>query len=447
MSRILAILIAAALLVWPAFMNGYPIVFVDTGTYLAQTVEGEAHWARTTAYGPFMYVFHWRLTLWLSLAAQGLLSSILLWLVQRVATGVATPFRHIAIATGLALLTTAPWFTATMMPDALTPACVLCAYLLGFGEARLSRAEMIFVGLFGAVAITVHLSHLAVAAGLVVLTLLLRRRLAPTLRAAIPLAMAIVFLIATNLIAFGRPSISPHGSVFLLARLQADGPATATLRRHCPRPGWYLCGYTEMFPMDAEAFLWQADSPLNRDRDGNDRGDDQVSAGERLSDEARDIVAVTLLEQPWGVARQVLRNTLRQLVTARLGDMLSDRLIDQSVGWGVRHQFPAAEIARFEASRQTRGELERLAAPFDAVQWPVFVVSFVLVLAFLTRRAAWRDAYRANFALVVLAALAGNAVATGGLSGVHDRYAARIAWLLPLSVAIAALRSARRPDL
>ncbi|HYF09972.1 MAG TPA: hypothetical protein VD970_20330, partial [Acetobacteraceae bacterium] len=213
--RAIALAAGAILLVWPAFMNGYPLVFVDTAVYLVQIPEGEPPWDKTAVYGPFLHLFHWTLTLWLPLAAQGLLTSSLLWLTQRVAVGFTTPMRHVAICAGLALLTAAPWFTSLLMPDALTPWVVLCLYLLGFGEARLARREMILAGLLGTVAVASHLSHLPTALGLVLLTLLLRRRLAPTLRAAAPVVAAIVVLLTANLAYYGRPVISAHGSVFL----------------------------------------------------------------------------------------------------------------------------------------------------------------------------------------------------------------------------------------
>jgi hypothetical protein len=35
----LVLVLAAILLLWPAFWNGYPLVFADTGTYLSQAIE------------------------------------------------------------------------------------------------------------------------------------------------------------------------------------------------------------------------------------------------------------------------------------------------------------------------------------------------------------------------------------------------------------------------
>ena len=67
-----AVAAGAALLAWPAFANGYPLMFSDTGAFLHQTLGPLMIWDKPWVYGPFLHLFHWRLTLWLPLAAQAL---------------------------------------------------------------------------------------------------------------------------------------------------------------------------------------------------------------------------------------------------------------------------------------------------------------------------------------------------------------------------------------
>jgi hypothetical protein len=43
---VVPILLSAALLLWPALWNGYPLVFSDTGTYLSQAIEHYLGWDR-----------------------------------------------------------------------------------------------------------------------------------------------------------------------------------------------------------------------------------------------------------------------------------------------------------------------------------------------------------------------------------------------------------------
>ena len=44
------ILLGAALLLWPALWNGYPLVFSDTGTYLSQAINHYVGWDRPIFY-------------------------------------------------------------------------------------------------------------------------------------------------------------------------------------------------------------------------------------------------------------------------------------------------------------------------------------------------------------------------------------------------------------
>jgi hypothetical protein len=431
-----AILAGAALLAWPAALNLYPLVFIDTVSYLLHAASGEPPWDKTQAYGLFLrgVTFGW--SLWPAVLAQALVASHLVWLMQRGVRGAASPAPHLLLCAGLAALTSAPWFLATVMPDALTALVPACIWLLGF--TRLTRAEAVWVALLGALAVAAHLSHLPTAAALVLLTALLTRRASPVLLAAAPLGLALAFLLASNLVGFGRATLSPHGSVFLLARLQDDGPAAATLRRRCPEAGWHLCAFTNRLPMDSDTFLWDGDSPLNREADGTPR----PMGGMRGAAEAREIVAATLHDDPVGVASAALRNALRQILLTRVGDTLPDTYLALSARRGIAEHLPPRELAAFDAGAQMRGELPARAGPFLAPHIPVLLLSAVAAVVLLWRAARARDLRRAALLLFALVALAANAAATGALSKPHHRYQARIAWLLPLAVGLVLLRPA-----
>ena len=115
MKAVAAVLAGAALLSWPALLNGFPLVYIDTVSYLGQTVMGEWPWDKTPAYGAFLHLFHWRLALWPAVAAQALIGSHLVWLAQRMVRGEATPLAHLLVCAVLATLSSAPWFLAAPM--------------------------------------------------------------------------------------------------------------------------------------------------------------------------------------------------------------------------------------------------------------------------------------------------------------------------------------------
>jgi len=435
--RALAILLGGLLLIWPVFLNGYPLLFSDTGAFLHQTAPPPAGplviWDKPHVYGPLLHLVHWRVTLWAPVLAQGAMLSWLLWLVKRALRGRASAGAHLAICAGAAVLTTAPFTAALLMPDVFAPAVTLALLLLGF--ARLARGEAWALGVLAALGIASHLSHLPIAAALVVLTALLTRRLSPALRVGAPLAAAVAILLATNLWGHGRATLSPHGATFLLARLQADGPAAEVIRERCPAAGWYLCAFADRLPMDSDAFLWDADSPVNRGPDDASR----FLGGAMLSAEAGAIVAETLRAKPLQVAAAMMRNTAAQLFTATAGDTLVADHLAAAVRPRIAEAFPTRELAAYDAALQTRGLLPGAASPFLWPHGPVLVVGAVLILLAWWHAARGGDARRLGLVVGVLVAVMANAFATGALSKPHLRYEARILWLMPVVAAVALL--------
>jgi hypothetical protein len=430
-SAAVAVLAATLMLVWPAFLNGYPILFSDTGAFLAQTVQPLMIWDKPWIYGPLLHLLHWNTTLWLPLLAQGLVVSHLLWLSQRAVRGYATAAAHLLLCLALGTLTALPWVAALLMPDVLAPVAVLSLFLLGIGRAALSQREAAWLGLLATLALAAHLSHLPLAAALVLATAVLTRRLWPAMRVAGPLAAALLLLLVTNWGGHGRLSLSPYGVVFVLARMIDDGPALRTIEARCPGSGWSLCASAGSLGGDSDVFLWGPDSPVNRDEVGRPI----VLGAMRLAPEAREIVAETIRREPLALVGAMLRNFGRQLVLAGVGDTLVADHLEGAVRPRIAQGFPPAELARYDASAQVRGLLPARALPMLWSQGAVLLGSALGLGAM-----AWRLRGPGRcFALFLLMAVAANAMATGPLSKPHHRYQARIAWLMPLGVMVLAL--------
>lgn len=422
-----AILGGALFLLWPALINGYPILFTDTGAFLAQTVVPLMIWDKPWIYGPFAWLFHQHVTLWGTAIAQAMILSHLIWLLARTLRP-PDPRRHVMVCAALALFTALPWSTSLIMPDALTPAAILATALLAWGWEALVRAERAWLLLLAPVAAASHLSNLPVLFAILVLAVLMRAGWGVAARAAWPLAGAVALVMATNAVGHGRWVLSPYGSTFLLARLVADGPAARTIAARCPDAGWHLCAFADRLPTDSDAFLWRPDSPVNREADGTPI----FLGGARLAPEAREIVAETLRREPGTVLVQGVQNFLRQVTTARIGDTLANPDVPKVVRPRIEEGFPAAELERYDEALQQRGGLAALGA---AVAWLHPLVLWLAAPFALLAWARWHVAARPRalgLLLAILVGVAGNALACGALSGVFPRYQARVAWMLPL---------------
>ncbi len=422
-------MLGAAALLWPALVNGYPILFSDTHAFLVQADVPRMIWDKPFAYGPFLRLLHGGATLWLPAAAQALIVSHMLWL-SRSAITAPSLLWHVSISAVLAGLTTCAWFTSLLMPDIFAPLVVLSLFLLGFDD-RVDRSSRLWIRVVATVAIVVHLSHLVIAAACILAVLFLRPSRVPAVLG--PLVVAVILLIASNLIGFHRFAVSPFGSVFMLSRLSADGLVVDTLERECPKAGWRMCGWTARLPTDSDEFMWNERGPV-----WTTPGGPQV-----LAREAGEIVTATVLAEPLAVAKAMAGNTVRQLGMFALGDTLRSTWLEGSVTNSLREFFPRIELARFYASLQSTDKLEAVASQLALPILLVLGAGAAGLLVMLGGLAIHGRSPAGGLAVMVLVGLLANAFATGALAKPHDRYQARIIWLVVAAPLLAALPGRR----
>ena len=418
MTRFAAILFGAALLCWPALINRYPILFSDTHAFLIQAGDVRMIWDKPFAYGLFLRLLDLGISLWLPMVAQALLVSGLLWQVAA-RFSVATPARHGLICIILAAGSALPWVTDLMMPDIFAPVTVLALFLIAGGAGW----PMIVLAAF---AIASHLSHLVLAAACCAMLLIRPPRRWQVLA---PLVLALAWLAATNVYFIGRLAISPYGSVFAMARLAGDGIVDKVLARHCPRPDWTLCAWQGRLSPDHNHVLWDPDGPVWSHAGG--------AIG--IADEARAVGAAAIAEFPAAVASAAISNTIRQLGRVEIGDALIPDGLEGGVTNSLTQYFAPGETARFRSSRQAQDGLRAWAEPLNLPHAMLLGLGTLATIIFAARG-------RGGFAALVLAALVANAFATGALSGPHDRYQARIAWLVLLPPLLMR-RGGLQPDL
>lgn len=433
-----AILLGALILMWPAIWNGYPILYSDTNAFMVQGILNFFVWDKPFIYGPWMNLFHWQYSLWPVLLAQALIVSSILWLtlvsvnVYAVSLHACDQSKHlqfektqpgqvdihfIVVCLLLSVLTAAPWFTSLLMPDIFAPITVLCIYLLTI-RPDLGWRTRLWVLLVGTFAIASHLSHLVIAAAVLLVVACIKFGRLKV--AVLPLVFALGALIATNLYGFQKFAISPFGSVFLLARLEADGHIKPILDRLCTSQNLYLCEWKDRLAPDSDDFLWDGEGPVWK-HPGGPIG---------LSPEASEMVRAAVLANPLGVLQSLVKNTWTELLMVGLGDTLHPDHLDLSVRARLQTYFPQAELERYRQSRQVQGTLTQSAVFFNTLGW-VSLVAGLIVCLYAGYRALVRGERTISLLIgMVFVALLANAFATGALSKPHYRYQTRIAWLL-----------------
>ncbi len=430
-----AVAVMIALLLWPAIWNGFPVVFQDTGGYLARPFEGTLLMGRSAFYGGFL-ALGIGLDFWPNVMAQSALAVWIILLTLRAQDVALRPLFATATVAALSALTGLPWYVSQLMPDILAPCAILALHLLAFRIESLRRWEIAALVFLFAAAAASHMAILAL--GLALLAVLALWRIAADRFGGLRprLAMPAIAILAGLLLAplsnwalAKRFALTPGGINFVFGRLVQDGIVQRYLSVHCPADNLAICAHRDRLAgLSADDWLWDQPSPLF-----------DLGGAEAFAAEARHIVWQSVLEFPALHVRTAIAAAISQFVRIETGEGLTDW--NPHVEWIFERYAPHALLA-YRASRQAHREFDF--ALLNAVHVPVAFASFALMAMLLITRRRRRDR-PAGAALVgvVTIALIGNAAVCGILSNPHDRYQSRLIWLSPLAL-IAVMASGRK---
>jgi hypothetical protein len=426
---------ALALLMLPALWNGYPLLQYDTGGYLARWYEGYLVPSRSTVFGLYLHLGE-GLHFWPIIVVQSLMTIWVGALTLRV-HDVARSWRVcLAITAILCVVTTLPWLTSMLLTDIFAGLSVLALHMLLFKNGELRLFEKFWLALTLAFAAASHSATLAMLlavtataaiAWIFVRALTSARALLTGIGA---IALGAVMLLTANFALSGKWTWTPGGYGIAFGRMLQDGVVTRYLNEHCADAKYKLCPHRNELPTNADDFLW-SDGVFNR-----------LGRFNGLGDEMREIVLRSLAAYPGAQLRTAAAATGRQLMMVASGHGVHDRLWHT---YGIMERFIRGEVPAMRAARQQRGELEF--EWLNRLHVPVAFASMTLMLAALARfRRGPRDDLALLAASMSIAILA-NAFLCGALSGPHDRYGARLSWVMTFVVAIVAARTFARVKL
>jgi hypothetical protein len=434
--RIVAALAMVLILLLPAILNGFPLVYADTGGYLARPFEGTLEIGRSAFYGAFLAAGI-ALDFWPNIVVQAVLTVVVLMLTLRTYGLGDNPWLAMALTVALAALTGLPWYVDQLMPDIFLSLTVLALHLLAFRSRLIRPFEAMLLVVLIAAGIASHMAILGLAA-VMVLALVMLRPLASRLRLSRPrvavpaLALVAGLLIAplSNLVLAGSFAFTPGGTSFVFGRLLQDGIITRYLDDHCPDPTLKLCAVRHALPATADDWLWSYDSELHK-----------LGGWPEFEPEARRIIRETLTAYPGQHLATAIKAAAEQFVTLRTGDGIRSQ--DNHHALSQLERLAPNVAPRFAASWQQHDRFDF--AVLNAVQVPLALLCMALLaLALLLPRRLIPRSIKA-LAFTTLLALAANAAISGVLSGPYDRYQSRLAWLAPFAAVVATLRLRAAP--
>jgi hypothetical protein len=484
--RIGLALLATVSLLWPALINQQPFIFPDTTAYVraadaaafkalgittpwtgelfkrqeraapfgagssqdtskqktnAAPLQSSTVLAgRSIYYGAFLYISLFLTgSFWLSAATQAMMTAACIMFATRrwckTEHEGARAWFPLLVIVGLAVGTPVAFFSCYMMPDIFAALGLLACVMLVTMTRAMKRHEIVFWFLVLCAAALFHSANLLILAALVGAALVLRLvRLASVSSQGLiivlfGLLVGVAGEVAFNAAVTRTTGASPIRPPFIMARLIDDGAGTRYLQSVCPaHPDAYIvCRYRSRLPLPSDEFLWNADPrfgvfmtvPVLEQRE--------------LSNEQRRFAIGVLLHDPLGQAAASLRAVLKQMSYIALSEF----------------NYPPTMRAFFVAKlppvplnqqRTTLAYAQHMPVSWIEIATIAFTLISLIMIAtqfVVTWKRAGGVSDRSTALMLILFGVGINAVICGALSTPHDRYQARVIWLLPLFALLA----------
>ena len=422
-----AIAVLCPILLVAAFWNGFPLMFYDTGAYIFEGFANRFVPERSPVYSLFLWSAGAAVSVWLVAIVQAILTAFVIVETARVVAPRMTLGTMLVIGGVLAVFTGLPWYVGQAEPDCFTALVVLSLYLLAFHSQTLGRWRTGALVLIGALSIGVHPSHLGLAGGLMILAalyeLFVKPAAWPKAKLLLPcasIALALAMILAANFHYTRHAFISRAGGIFAMARMMQDGIVTKVLDDSCSTKHFALCPYRNSLPTRADQYLWGASTPFTK-----------LGRFVKTEKESDAIVRESLVRYPLLNLEMAAKDSVEQFVIFHTGDGIDPQqwIIGRDFRIFMPSQLPAYDVARQQKGRIPFRAINFVHLPAAWLGLVLLIGGFILAL----RKSESKSAALFGF---ILAALVGNAIICGVLSGPHARYQSRLMWTPVLALAL-----------
>jgi len=482
-TQTIALVLALIIMSWPALLNGAAFFFPDTQTYLRgagtavyEVTGWETDWSdrhqllrktaenvpivgdraddrlveqaanspqelahpvllgRSVYYGLLMLPF---VSLFGSLGGvfvQAGLAVLVLWITLRaLGIGQGRPLAiWVLVATlALAMFTSLPFFVSLLMPDVFTGFAVALGLSALVGWRRLNTFEKVCLVLIACFAAISHSSNVLILSAMLALGLVVRFwcRNVQTVGIMILAVAATSGVVSERVFVeavvakLGEPPIRPP---FLTARLINEGPGLQLLIEKCPEIGFEACRFRDRMPQDSDTFLWSlkpAEGVFSVESHAVQR---------RLAEQDSRFAWETFRAYPIEVVQHSAAASVRQLFMVK-ADIFNLR--PSEIG-----ELPPRYAEEVLQSRSAAGEM-----PMHFFDIGIYLTTLMATGVLLFAVARGQSHEHRVAAILLLGTVLANALIAGALSKPHNRYNARLLWVLPLAAGAIVISSRRNP--
>lgn len=426
-----------------SFYNGYPLVYSDTGTYIASGFDLFVPNDRPIFYGLFIKVFSLKTSLWFVVIVQNLLTSYIIYEVFKM---FFQKYLAVIFLTSLAilnLLTGIGWYSNQIMADLFIPIAILAAFILLF-NSKLSKLKWIFINILLVFSIVVHLSHLLILVISFFVYFLIRwinKRNPAINNSNIPLRKSsILFFIiisgwlvipTVNYIVERNFVVNKASHVFLMGHLADTGILEKFLKEKCNSAKYRdckLCKYKDSIPASIGDFLWNESSPFYK-----------TGGWDSSKTEYDKIIEGTLSDPKFLVMNfgKSVNYGLIELTKIDIGQGLTAYNHGSAPYGQINWRFNS-ELRNYENARQNIWDGSFLNfETLNLFQLILMCISLLaLIFIFTVVDFSKVNPLSLNLLIWILISVIINAFFTAGLNSPCERFQARVIWLVPMAISI-----------
>lgn len=436
----------------PAIWNGFPLIFTDSLSYLTSGIELVASVDRPIFYGIFTRLSNLIFEIWGLIFLQ---SALVIFLLLKFADTISPDLSKGVILIWICLIglmTSVPWFTSQISADIFTACLFLTMTILALKCEKISTKNAVFLGGLIVFEVSMHSGNLMIGFLLLLCIVMLlylqmkswnciKKFLLITITS---LSISFVAIVVSNAIFQQGITFNRWGKVIFLARILEDGPGLRYLNEICVAGDKKTCAALPLFNEAAkkEIDLGLTENPELKNLVLNallwDGGINSAGGLAVVNSEASAIIYGAFKAYPIQMSAAFVKNSIDQFKTFTVGNQFGSTIHIATMNNFFKNNFPF-NYKNYTQSQQSMGRVDSVINTLNPIYSAVVVIggSFILALAFIShKRQAYGVGYCRNSSVqLIILSLFGfliiNAMITGGISAVFDRYQSRIIWLLP----------------
>lgn len=424
-------------LIYPAIINGYPLVYPDTGTYIVSGFNNTVPIDRPIMYSFFLRHISLYETLWLVIIMQAVIVIITIQLFFKCINKDKkyNLFSFITIAL-LSFTTGISYYTSQIMPDIFSAVLIICCgILLAFPNINLSgKITIAILIIFCNMAHSSNLLNATLILGLLIFvfcffrsSIFINTKKILFLTTLIISSWLLIPLLNYSLDAGFKLSRAPN--IFVMGRLVQSGVLNTYLKDKCSANHSSLCNYIDNLPKVSDDFLWGSGSPLY---DGGCFAEHHIEDCWKTKNELYAPVIKELFTTPkyfFSYSLFSINESLKQLLNYNIEGlpvMMEGSPILVNIEWRFKR-----DIIQYKNAEQAHHPF--FLPLLNSIQNIFIIVCSLFLAVFISLRKTRKNITNPLklFFMIIVSGVIFNAIVCATFSTVAGRFEGRVIWLIP----------------